>query len=158
MIDLTLALASAGSALLAGSGVFIWQRHDKAAAAVAAKTVCDVPAPDESLRCTADAGHYGWHTYYKASWYGGVWLCEDRTEVVEPEIEPERPERSRCDVRSADGRLGCTFAAGHDGRHRDGNIMWRSVPRDQANRSAEFQTWLRQPDFVTDSAGETLRR
>lgn len=37
---------------------------------------CDAPAPDDSVRCDQEAGHYGWHRYGATEWFGDSWDCD----------------------------------------------------------------------------------
>jgi hypothetical protein len=44
--------------------------------------ICKESAPDDTLRCAEELGHWGWHRAGQASWWGTTWGCDD--EAVEP--------------------------------------------------------------------------
>lgn len=53
--------------------------------------ICEAPSPDDSLRCTQEIGHFGWHTSSGASWFGSAWECDqwaDTEQATIVEMEP----------------------------------------------------------------------
>lgn len=51
---------------------------------------CGAFSPDDSLLCSHEVGHYGWHRSGGTSWFGDSWDCDHWAETQErPQIEQE---------------------------------------------------------------------
>lgn len=45
--------------------------------------ICEAPSPDDSLRCSQEIGHFGWHRNGQTTWYGDSWNCDHWAETQE---------------------------------------------------------------------------
>lgn len=45
--------------------------------------ICEMFSPDNSLRCSEEIGHYGWHRNGTTSWYGDAWDCDHWADTQE---------------------------------------------------------------------------
>lgn len=101
MLDLALAFATAASGLIAGSTLTLIHkrriglaesgagaddtRPDSRQEPDAGTVICKAPAPDDTLCCTEELGHWGWHRAGTASWWATSWGCDSEA------AEPHRP-------------------------------------------------------------------
>jgi hypothetical protein len=98
MFDLAVAFATAASGLVAGSMLTLIHKRRTGVTGIGAGAddalsdsgqdgedglmICKESAPDDTLRCAEELGHWGWHRAGQASWWGTTWGCDD--EAVEP--------------------------------------------------------------------------
>jgi hypothetical protein len=98
MFDLAVAFATAASGLVAGSMLTLVIKRRPGVTGIAAGAddalsdsgqdcedglvICKESAPDDTLRCAEELGHWGWHRAGQASWWGATWGCDD--DAVEP--------------------------------------------------------------------------
>ena len=80
MIFSAVLLAVLGSLLLSVSAFGLWPRKAEIWYEPVI-TVCDAPSPDDSLRCDAEIGHFGWHRCSETSWYGDTWAVDQYSDT-----------------------------------------------------------------------------
>lgn len=86
MLALALSLAITGSALLVGSILTFRHRRGDTQSNGTTWMVCEAPSPDDSLNCTQELGHYGWHRSGETSWFGDAWDVDQWADTEEAPI------------------------------------------------------------------------